>query len=92
MLRISIPSTGPSKITFNKIRQYDIPQPPLGFVAEVNDDATLVFEDEQQAIDYAHALNESADSVDQSSYEFMIITDIIKAIGDDQFVQAYIQS
>jgi len=92
MLRIDVPSDGPSNLTFNELQKYSIPAPELGFQAEVNDDVVMLFEDEQQAIDYAHDVDVYAGSIDHTSQEYMIISDMIKAISDDEFVQAYIQS
>jgi hypothetical protein len=92
MLRIDIPSDGLSKLTFTELEKYEIPAPPNGFNAEINNDVLLQFDDEQQAIDYAHDLDEYAYSIKHDSVEYVIISDIIKAISDDEFVQAYIQS
>ena len=92
MLRIDVPSHGPSNLTFTLLQQYNIPAPELGYAAEVNDDVVMLFEDEQQAIDYAHDVDVYAGSIDHASHEYMIIGDMIKAISDDEFVQAYIQS
>jgi hypothetical protein len=92
MLRINIPSNGPSKLTFTELEKYEIPGPPDGFNSEINDEVVMQFDDEQEAIDYAHDLDEYADSVDNTSQEYLVITDIIKAISDDGFVRDYIQS
>lgn len=92
MLLIEIPSNGLSGLTFNELEKYEIPAPPNGFNSEINNNVVMQFDDEQQAIDYAHDLDAYADSIDHTSQKFHIVTDIIKAIGDDSFVQAYIQS
>ena len=92
MLRIEIPLDGPSNLTFTEIEKYEIPAPPNGFKPEVNDIAIMQFEDEQEAIDYAHDLDEYSSSINSESAEFFAINTIIKAISDDEFVQAYIQS
>jgi hypothetical protein len=73
--------------------QLDLPQPESGFSAEINNNVVMAFEDEQEAIDYAHAIDEYAETLkDEDSEEYLAASDIIKAIGDDEFVQAYIQS
>ncbi len=92
MLRINISPTGRSKLTFNELENYDIPAPPNGFEPEVNDDVIIQFEDERQAIEYSHKLDEYAESVDHETTEYFIITDIINAISNDEFVQSYIHS
>jgi hypothetical protein len=93
MLRIEVPSNGPSGLTFSKLEKYEIPSPEDGFNTEVNDVVVLQFEDEQDAIDYSHEIDEYAESLnDSSSAEYIMIRDIINAISNDEFVQAYIQS
>ncbi|MDB5025064.1 MAG: hypothetical protein JWP78_2819 [Mucilaginibacter sp.] len=92
MLRIEIPSDGSSKLTFNELEKYTIPTPPNGFNSEVNNKVVINFDDEQQAIDYAHELDAYSNSVNSDWPEYRIAADIIKAIGDDEFVQAYIQN
>jgi hypothetical protein len=92
MLSIDIPSDGLSGLTFNKLEKYNIPAPPNGFSPEVNGNVVIHFEDEQQAIEYAHDLDEYSNSIESESQESNVLADIIKAVGDDEFVQAYIQS
>jgi hypothetical protein len=92
MLNIDIQSDGESGLTFSELEKYNIPVPPNGFKSEINNDVVMQFEDEQQAIDYAHELDAYSNSINSESQEYLIVSDIIKAIGDDEFVQAYIQS
>jgi hypothetical protein len=92
MLRIEIPSNGLSGLSFNELERYEIPAPKNGFNSEINNNVVMQFDDEQQAIDYAHDLDAYADSINHASQEYRIVTDIIKAIGDDGFVQTYIQN
>ena len=56
MLRIRIPSNGPSKINFSTFTNYLLPIPPKGLDSEVNNDAVLLFENEEQAKMYATEL------------------------------------
>ena len=58
MLRISIPSNGPSKINFSNFMNYLLPIPPMGLVSEVNDNAVLLFDNEEQAKNYAEKLKQ----------------------------------
>lgn len=93
MLRIQISSSGLSELDYNKLSRLNIPEPVNGFRSEVNNIVVMGFDDEQEAIDYAHQVDEYAESLrDEKSEEFLVASDIIKAIGDDDFVQAYIQS
>jgi hypothetical protein len=92
MLRIEIPTDEKSGTSFNKVIRYNIPAPPDGFQTEVNNNIILSFEDEQEAIDYAHQMDGYAEALNNhSSPEYKIAGEIIKAIGEDEFVQAYIQ-
>ena len=92
MLRIEIPSNGLSSLSFNELIKYEIPAPTNGFSSEINNNVILLFDDEQQALTYAHDLDAYAYSIDHGSKEYLIMSDIIKAIGDDIFVQSYVQS
>jgi hypothetical protein len=91
MLRIEIPSNGSQELFFNELEKYTIPHPPNGFNSEINNNVVIDFENEQEALDYSYELDAYSNSIDAGSPEYRIITAIIKAIGDDDFVQAYIQ-
>ncbi|HEY4198053.1 MAG TPA: hypothetical protein VGM63_21080 [Mucilaginibacter sp.] len=90
MLSIDIPSGGRSGLTFALLEEYSIPTPPNGFNSEINGNVVIQFDDEKQAIDYAHVLDIYSYSIKNSTKEYLIISDIIKAISDDEFVQAFI--
>jgi len=93
MLRIEIPPDGLSALDNTKLTRFDIPHPESGIRPEINNTVVLLFEDEEEAVDYAHEVDSYAESLeDHNSVEYLAANDIIKAIGDDEFVQAYIQS
>jgi len=93
MLHIQIPSDGASELDYNKLILLDLPLPANGFNAEVNNSVVMAFEDEQEAVDYAHIMDEYAETLsDQDSEAYLAVVDIAKAIGDDEFVQTYLQS
>jgi len=97
MLVIEISSDGGWPLTLTELNKYNIPAPPNGFNSEINNAVVMKFEDEQEAIDYAHDLDEFAEALTErelSKYPDIrdIIAEIIKSISDDEFVQAYIQS
>ena len=92
MLSIDIPSNGSSWLTFSEFEKYNIPAPPNGFSSEVNDNVLIRFDDEQQALDYAYDLDAYSNSIDRDTAEYNVIADIIKAVSNDEFVQAYLQS
>lgn len=81
MLRINIPSNGPSRINFSTFWNYLLPTPPNGIDSEVNNDAILLFDDEQQAKEYAEQLKQLPGSQKKVSNE------IIAAIDNDEFVK-----
>ena len=91
MLVIEISSDGRSPITLAELNKYDIPAPPDGFDSEINNDVIMKFEDEQEAIDYSYELDSYANTIDNKSEEYRIITEIVKAISEDEFIQNYIQ-
>ena len=91
MLIIGMGSGGHFKVTFSELKNYNIPAPPNGFDSEINDNIVMKFDDEQQAIDYAHHLDVYADSINHHSPEYLAITKITRAISNDGFVQTYIQ-
>jgi len=58
MLRISIPSNGPSKINFSSFMNYLLPVPPKGIEIEVNNDAVLLFDNEEEVKIYTDKLKQ----------------------------------
>ena len=91
MLVIEINSAGKLPLTLTELNKYNIPMPPYGFSSEINNAVVMKFDDEQQAIDYSYELDSYANSIDSKSEEYRIIIAIEKAIGEDEFVQNYIQ-
>jgi hypothetical protein len=92
MLRITVPSTSASQLTFSTFESYGLPAPLNGADAEINGDVILKFEDEEEAIVYAGQLEELSNGLnDKSSPQNIAIGDIIMAIRNDEFVQSYIQ-
>jgi hypothetical protein len=90
MLNITVPSNGPSNLTFSSFERYGIPAPLSGVDAEINDDVILKFEDEDEAITYAEQLENMANEInDKSTTQYLAINDIIVAIWNDEFVQGY---
>ncbi len=89
MLLIAIPSSN-SDITFSTFERYELPAPPNGVDAEVNDDLILKFEDEEEAITYANQLEMLSNGLnDKSSPQYLAIGDMIMAIRNDKFVMNY---
>jgi hypothetical protein len=92
MLRITVPSNTASQLTFTSFEQYDLPAPLNGVDAEINNNVILKFDDEAEAIVYAEQLeNLSNELNDKESPQNIAIGDIIMAIRNDEFVQAYLE-
>jgi hypothetical protein len=90
MLQIIVPSTGRSQLTFSTFERFDLPAPPNGADAEINDDLILKFEDEEEAISYADELEDMSNLIkDKDTPQYRAIGDIIMAIRNDEFVQSY---
>jgi hypothetical protein len=90
MLQITVPSTGPSQLTFSAFERFDIPAPPDGVDAEINDDLILKFEDEEEAISYADELEDMSNRIkEKDTPQYRAIGDIIMAIRNDEFIQNY---
>lgn len=92
MLRITIPSGKTEDLNFNTFQNYELPAPPDGIDAEINNNVILKFEDEEEAIVYAKQLeNLSNELTDKSSAQNIAIGQIITAIRNDEFVRGYQQ-
>jgi hypothetical protein len=90
MLYITVPSDGPSNLTFATFESYDIPAPVSGADAEINNNLVLKFEDEDEAIEYAEQLENLANEInDKTTTQYLSINDIIVAIWNDEFIQSY---
>ncbi|GAB2981186.1 hypothetical protein GCM10027049_16310 [Mucilaginibacter puniceus] len=92
MLRISIPSNGSSELTFAKFENYNLPKPINGIDAEINN-VSLLFDNEQDAVDYVDKLIQYLDDMDDDiSPKRSAINDIIVTVKNDEFVRAYLDN
>jgi len=90
MLQITVPSTGLGQLTFSAFELLDLPAPPSGVDAEINNLVILKFEDEEEAIAYANELEDMCNGInDKETPEYKAISDIIMAIRNDEFIQSY---
>lgn len=83
MLRINVSPDGPAKLDYSNFRNYLLPVPPDGVDAEENDRLVLLFDDEQQAIDYAKRINRLSGSQRKAGNE------LVAAIGNHRDVRAF---
>jgi hypothetical protein len=92
MLRIEIPLDGPAKLDLRKFKELEIPVPENGIDSEENGNVVLLFEDEQQAVDFSLELDRFSEALnDHKSPRYQAAGEVIKAISEDKFVQAYFQ-
>ncbi len=90
MLNITVSQNDNTNLSFSAFERYQLPAPPSGVDAEINDDLILKFEDEEEAIIYAAQLeNLSNELNDKNTPQYVAISDIIMAIQNDEFVQSY---
>ncbi|TWJ04873.1 hypothetical protein JN11_00596 [Mucilaginibacter frigoritolerans] len=90
MLRINVPSNTTSQVNFSTFEILQLPVPPNGVEAEINNDLILQFEDEEEAIAYADELEAlSYQLTDKTEPRYLVVNDIIMAIRNDEFIQSY---
>ena len=86
MLRIDIAQPD---LAGNIFEQYNLPSPPNGTDTEVNGSPILLFEDEQEAVEYLDTLEDYSGNLDHEGPEKPVLNAMIVAINNDEFVQAY---
>ncbi|PAW94116.1 hypothetical protein CKK33_11665 [Mucilaginibacter sp. MD40] len=91
MLRIDIPQNGEPAFTYAAFEQYNIPLPANGTDTEVNGDVILLFEDEQEAVEYLDILEDYATGLDNNATQKPLVNALVSAISNDEFVQAYLR-
>ncbi|TWR31391.1 hypothetical protein FPZ43_02635 [Mucilaginibacter pallidiroseus] len=91
MLRIDIPTTESTKTTATVFNEFDIPKPPNGTDTEINNDLILLFDDEEEAVAYLEAIEDYGTELDSDAPEKQILNEIVSAISNDEFVQAYLK-
>jgi hypothetical protein len=91
MLKIDIPQDSSIAFTATTFDQYNIPAPLNGTETEVNGDVILLFEDEQEAVDYLDQLEDHSTELESNDPQKLYINTLVSAITNDEFVQAYLQ-
>jgi hypothetical protein len=88
MLRIDVSS---ASINGTTLSEYNLPAPPNGTETEINGDLILLFEDEQEAVAYLDVLEDYTSQLDNHSPQKLAVNNLVTAINNDEFVQAYLQ-
>ena len=91
MLRIKIPATGPTPLTFADFKNYHLPMPSQGIKEKGNEDAVLLFDNEYEAVVYADELEEIVTNVSKSSPVRSIMRDLVTAIRNDDTIRNYLE-
>ncbi|WP_259067599.1 hypothetical protein HDF24_13210 [Mucilaginibacter sp. X4EP1] len=90
MLRINVPSDTAPQLNFSTFEEFQLPVPPNGVDAEINNDLILQFEDEDEAIAYADELEDFSYQLnDKTGNRYLAVNNIIMAIRNDEFIQDY---
>ena len=91
MLRINLPSTGPTRVTSSDFRKYRLPIPSKGVKAHLKKDTELLFDNEDEAVVYADQLEEIVTNVSKSSPLRSMLRDMVTAIRNDDSIRNYLE-
>ena len=91
MLRINLPPTGPTPITFADFKNYHLPMPSKGVKAKGDKYTVLQFDNEYEAVVYADELEEIVTRVSKSSPVKNILRDMATAIRNDDSIRNYLE-
>lgn len=92
MVRICIPPTGQSPLTTADFNHYRLPIPSNGLEAERDNETTLLFNNEYEAVVYADQLDEIFTTVSKRSPLKNILRDVATAIRNDDTVRNYLEN
>jgi len=90
MLRIKIPLIDPAKLAFTDPQNHAMPQPPHGVAVEQDSEAVLLFDSEEEAVDYADHVEEMAVATSKRSPERSIMRDLASAIYNSEIIRNYL--
>ena len=91
MLRINIPPTGKTPLTFADFIKYRLPLPSKGVKAKGKKNTVLVFDNEYEAVVYADQLEEIVTTVSKSSPLKNILRDLVTTIRNDDSIRNYLE-
>ncbi|MBS1529071.1 MAG: hypothetical protein JSU01_02085 [Bacteroidetes bacterium] len=92
MLRIEILSDGRATLDLQKFNHLEMPVPESGIDLQENGNVVLLFEDEQEAVSYSLELDRFSETLNNHpSPQYEAVGEVMKAISEDKFVQAYFQ-
>ena len=91
MLRINLPPTGPTPVTFADFIKYHLPLPSKGIRARGKKETILLFDNEHEAVIYADQLEEIVSTVSKTSPVKNILRDMVTAIRNDDTIRYYVE-
>jgi hypothetical protein len=91
MLRINLPPTGPTRVTFADFKKYRLPLPSKGVKEKGTDNTVLVFDNEDEAVVYADQLEEIVTNVSKNSPVRSMLRDMVTAIRNDDTIRNYLE-
>jgi hypothetical protein len=91
MLRINLPQTGRTPLTFADFKNYHLPIPSKGVKQHRNKDTVLLFDNEYDAIVYADRLEEIVTTVSKSSPIKNTLRDLVTVIRNDDTIRNYLE-
>ena len=91
MLRINLPPTGPTRVTFADFKKYRLPLPSKGVKAKGKQNTELLFDDEDEAMIYADQLEEIVTNVSKTSPVRGMLRDMVTAIRNDDSIRNYLE-
>ena len=91
MLRINLPPTGPTRVTFAEFKKYRLPLPSKGIKERGKNDTVLVFDNEDEAVVYADQLEEIVSGVSKNSPVRGMLRDMVTAIRNDDTIRNYLE-
>ncbi|MEO6981329.1 hypothetical protein [Mucilaginibacter sp.] len=91
MLRINIPPTGKTRLTFADFKNYQLPIPSKGIKEKRNNETSLIFDNEYEAVVYADQLEEMVTRVSKSSPLKNVLRDLVTTIRNDDSIRNYLE-
>ena len=91
MLRINLPPTGPTRVTFADFRKYRLPVPSKGVKDSGKKNTVLQFDNEHEAVIYADQLEEIVTNTSKNSPVRSILRDMVTAIRNDDTIRNYLE-
>jgi hypothetical protein len=91
MLRINIPPTGKTRLTSADFKNYQLPIPSKGIKEKRNNETSLIFDNEYEAVVYADQLEEIVTTTSKNSPLRNMLRDLAMTIRNDDSIRNYLE-